>query len=96
MTRKVTAHIARTQFGQIMDRAVEHRERFLVDRRGEPAVIIMSVADYIKTIAPEDPALTAIRDNAKRAGLHKLAMPEIDAEIEAARRERQRRSRKTG
>jgi prevent-host-death family protein len=49
MTRKVSAHIARTQFGQIMDRAIDHDERFLIERNGEPAVLIMSVADYIKS-----------------------------------------------
>lgn len=66
MTKKISALTARTQFGQIMNRAVERQERFLVDRRGEPAVIIMSVDDYLETIAPEDTALKNIRDEAKR------------------------------
>src|SRR5271156_3243610 len=52
MERRIDAHIARTQFGQIMDRAVEHNERFIVERRGEPAVVIMSVEDYIRTASP--------------------------------------------
>ena len=90
MTKKISALTARTQFGQIMDRAVERQERFLVDRRGEPAVIIMSVDDYLKTIAPEDSALKAIRDRAKRTGLDKLTMTEIDAETAAYRREKRR------
>jgi hypothetical protein len=29
--------VARTQFGQIMDRAVEKNERFVVERRGKLA-----------------------------------------------------------
>jgi prevent-host-death family protein len=52
MERRIDAHIARTQFGQIMDRAVKNNERFIVDRRGEPAVVIMSVQDFIRTAAP--------------------------------------------
>jgi prevent-host-death family protein len=52
MSRRVDAHLARTQFGQIMDRAVENNERFVVERRGEPAVVIMSVQDFIRTAAP--------------------------------------------
>jgi|SRR5215471_8739299 len=91
-TKKISALTARTQFGQIMDRAIERQERFLVDRRGEPAVIIMSVDDYLETIAPEDSALKMIRDEAKRAGLNKLTMEEIDAEIAAYRREKRLRS----
>ena len=92
MTKKISAITARTQFGQIMNRAVERQERFLVDRRGEPTVIIISVDDYLRTIAPEDNALKAIRDQAKRAGLNKLTMEEIDAEIAAYRREKRAQS----
>jgi PHD/YefM family antitoxin component YafN of YafNO toxin-antitoxin module len=71
-----------------MDRAIDRQERFLVDRRGEPAVIIMSVDDYLQTIAPEDIALKNIRDEAKRASLNKLTMEDIDAEISAHRGEK--------
>lgn len=46
------AHVARTQFGQIMDLATKNNERFIVDRRREPAVVIMSVQDLIRTAAP--------------------------------------------
>ena len=49
MDRRIDAHIARTQFGQIMDLATRNNERFIVDRRGEPAVVIMSVQDFIRT-----------------------------------------------
>ena len=92
MTKKISALTARTQFGQIMNRAVEKQERFLVDRRGEPAVIIMSVDDYLETIAPEDTALQKIRDDAKRTGLDKWTLEEIDAEVAAYRREKRAKS----
>lgn len=88
MTTKISASTARTQFGKIMSRVIDHQERFLVDRRGEPGVMIMSVNDYINLIAPEHPALTAVRDEAKRLGLDKMTMEEIDEEIAAYRREK--------
>ena len=88
MTQKITPQFVTTQFGAIMDRAVEGQERFLVDRLGEPAVIIMSVNDYLTTIAPEDTALTAIRDAAKQSGLDRLTMEEINEEIAAHRHEK--------
>ena len=92
MTKKISALTARTQFGQIMNRAMERQERFLVDRRGAPAVIIMSVDDYLQTIAPEDIALKTIRDEAKRTGLDKLTMKDIDAEIAVYRGEKRAKS----
>jgi hypothetical protein len=88
MTRKITAVTARTQFGQIVDRAVEHNERFLVERNGELAVLILSVNDFVKTLAPPPEWLKDIQDDAKRKGLDKLTMADINAEIVAARRER--------
>ena len=91
MIRKVTALIARTQFGQIMNRAIQRNERFLVDRNGEPAVIIMSANDFVKTMAPPPKWLERAWAGAKRKGLDRLTMSEIDAEIAAARRRRNER-----
>src|SRR4051812_7658273 len=96
MTEKITAGTVQSQFGQIMDRALEHNDRFLVERDGEPAVLIMSVADFIKTLAPPPDWLQESWDSAKRQGLDKLTMEEIDAEIAAARRERRERQQKPG
>lgn len=88
----VSALTARTQFGQIMRRAQQKNERFIVDRRGEPAVVIMSVNDYIDTFAPTPAWLKAIGAEAKRKGLNQLTMRQIDAEIAAVRRERRQRA----
>lgn len=95
MTNVISALTARTQLGQIMRRATQKNERFLVDRRGEPSVIIMSVKDYIDTIAPAPKYLKGLWAEAKRKGLDKLSMRDIDREIAAYRREqRQKKSTK--
>ena len=93
MNRRVDAHIARTQFGQIMNRAVEHNERFVVDRRGEPTVVIMSVKDFIQTIAPPPKWLEKAWSGAKKRGVDKLTLAEINAEIKAARNEKKKPAR---
>src|SRR5437762_13054574 len=87
MTRKISALTARTQLGQIMNRAVENNDRFLVERNGEPAVLILSVADYVRTLAPPPDWLEKSWDSAKRQGLDKLTLKEIDTEIAASRRD---------
>ena len=88
MQRRIDAHLARTQFGQIMDLAVKNNERFIVDRRGEPAVVIMSVQDFIRTAAPPPDWLQKAWAGAKRRGLDTLPLEDIDAEIDAHRREK--------
>lgn len=89
MDRRIDATVARTQFGQIMELAERDNTRFIVDKRGEPSVVIMSIKDFVNTIAPPPDWLTKAWSDAKRRGLDKLTMQEIDAEIAAARAETQ-------
>ncbi len=86
MDRRIDAHIARTQFGQIMDLATKNNERFIVDRRGEPAVVIMSVQDFIRTAEPPPDWLEKAWSGAKRRGLDTLTPADVDAEVAAHRR----------
>ena len=89
MDRRIDAHVARTQLGQIMDLAVKNNERFIVDRRGEPAVVIMSVQDFIRTAAPPPDWLQNAWAGAKRRGLETVTLDDINAEIDAYRREKE-------
>lgn len=84
----VSALAARTQFGQILRRAKNDHVRFVVDRRGEPQVVIMGIKDFLRTIAPENEVLAAIRAAARKKVKNKLSMRQIDREIRAYRRER--------
>jgi hypothetical protein len=74
-TNVVSALTARTQF-----------ERFVVDRRGEPAVIVMSVSDYTDFFAPEPGWLAGIRAKSKARDTDKLSMTKIDAMMSKVRR----------
>nr|WP_294545383.1 type II toxin-antitoxin system Phd/YefM family antitoxin [uncultured Rhodopila sp.] len=93
MDRRIDAHIARTQLGQIMDLAVKNNERFIVDRRGEPSVVIMSVQDFIRTAAPPPEWLQRAWTGSKRRGLDALTLDDINAEIDAHREEAKPASR---
>ena len=86
MNHVVSALTARTQLGQILRRATKNNERFVVDRRGEPSVIIMSIKDYVDTIAPAPKWLKDIQAASKRRGTSKLSMTQIDAAIAKVRR----------
>jgi len=86
--RVVSALTARTQLGQIMRRAVQRRERFLVDRRGRPQVVIMGFEDFLRTIAPPARVVENMRAAARRSGASALRNSDIDREIRLARQER--------
>jgi prevent-host-death family protein len=93
MTNIVSALTARTQLGQILRRATKNNERFVVDRRGQPSVVIMSIRDYVDAIAPPPQWLKDIQTASKRRGTHRLSMRQINAEIAAARREELKKQR---
>lgn len=92
MTSIVSALVARTQLGQIMKRAREKQARFIVDRRGEPQVVIMGIQDFVRTMAPEPEVMKAIRAASKRRGTNRLTMRAIDREIGAYRRGKRARN----
>jgi prevent-host-death family protein len=90
MNNVISALTARTQLGQILRRATKDNERFVVDRRGEPSVVIMSIKDYVDTMAPAPQWLKDIQASSKRRGTNKLTMRQIDAEIARGRRRTQK------
>jgi prevent-host-death family protein len=48
----VSVSTARRQFGQIMRRAKNRRERFIVTYRGEPKAVIVGVEEFITIVEP--------------------------------------------
>jgi prevent-host-death family protein len=87
-TESLSALTARTQFGQVMERASRNRERFLVTRKGEAKVMILGVEDFASLVGDSFPELTKLQEQAKRSGASKLSMREINAEIRKYRKER--------
>ncbi len=94
MTNVVSALTARTQFGQIIKRATQKNERFVVGRRGEPSVVIMSMRDYMDTFAPAPQELRAMQATAKRTGANKLSPGQINKIVATVRREQKPSSAK--
>ena len=92
MITTIAASVARSQFNRVLQRAARNRERFLVDRKGEPQVVILSVKDYLQNFIPEPEVLRAIRAEAERTGTARLTMRQINAEIAAYRREKRRKN----
>lgn len=89
--RMVSALTARTQFGQILKRAGQNQERFVVGKRGEPQVVIMGIEEYLRNFAKPLRVVEEIRQEAKAKGLDRMTMREINREIKHYRRERKQK-----
>ncbi|MGA2465238.1 MAG: type II toxin-antitoxin system Phd/YefM family antitoxin [Thermodesulfobacteriota bacterium] len=85
VTKEISALIARTQLGQILERVKKNQDRFLISKNGEATAVILSVEDYLRNIVKQPRVLTKLQQQAKKAGTDKLTLEEIDAEIKAFR-----------
>jgi prevent-host-death family protein len=86
MTKNVPAFIARTQFGQILERVSRNNERFVVTKKGEAKAIILGVEDFLQAVAEPSESLSALQSEAKKSGADKLTLEEIEKEISEVRR----------
>ena len=90
----VSALTARTQLGQILKRVKAKNERFIIGRRGQPQAVVMSIKDYVDTVAPAPDWLKSAWAEAKKNGTDKLTMRDIDREIAEVRNAASIRKRK--
>jgi prevent-host-death family protein len=89
--RIVPALTARTQLGQILKRVRQNKERFVVDRRGVPQAVIMSVEEYLRNFARPAPILEEIWRESRAKGLDRMRLRTINQEIKRYRRERRQK-----
>lgn len=85
-TKLIDALSARIGFGKLMEQVQRKNTRFLVSRRGKPAVVVLSVEDYLRNIVRQPRLLTEIQISAKKAGIDRMSDEEIQSEIWAYRR----------
>jgi prevent-host-death family protein len=84
-TKSLPAFLARTQFGQILERVSKHHDRFLVTKNGEATAVILGVDDFLQAIAQTPEALATLHEQAHRSGASRLSLEDIEAEIAAVR-----------
>lgn len=87
----VSALSARSNFGQLLNRLDKETGSILIEKRGTPRAILLSIRDYVKLAAPEPEILRIIGEGSKRRGTDRITMKEIDREIQAVRAKRKKK-----
>jgi prevent-host-death family protein len=87
----VSALNARTNFGRLLRRVEDERRSLVIEKRGMPKAVLLSIRDYVRLAAPEPEVLKVIGEESQRKGTDKLTSRQIDQVIEAARRDRPKR-----
>ena len=87
----VSALLARTNFGKLLRRVEEERRSLVIEKRGAPRAILLSIRDYVRLAAPEPEVLTIIGEESKAKGTDTLSSQQIDNIIRAARHKKMKR-----
>jgi prevent-host-death family protein len=87
----VSALTARTGFGKLLRRVEDERRSLVIETRGTPRAVLLSIRDYVKLAAPEPEVLTLIGEESRRKGTDKLTSRQIDGVIKAARAQKRKR-----
>ena len=85
----VSALRARTHFGSLLRQVEEERGSLVIEKRGTPRAVLLSIRDYVRLAAPEPEILKVIGQESKENRTDTLTSREIDQII------RKTRARKT-
>jgi prevent-host-death family protein len=81
----VSALNARANFGRLLRRIEEERRSLVIEKRGTPKAVLLSLRDYVRLSAPEPEVLRLIGEESRRRGTDRLSSRQIDRVIHATR-----------
>ena len=87
----VSALRARTHFGSLLRRVEEERGSLVIEKRGTPRAVLLSIRDYVRLAAPEPEILKVLGEESKRKGTDALTSRQIDKLIRKTRVRRTKR-----
>jgi prevent-host-death family protein len=86
----VTALDARANFGKLLNRVESEGRSLVIEKRGTPRAVLLSIRDYVRLTVPEPEVLRILGKESKQKGTEKLTSQQIDKAIQAARRPKSR------
>jgi prevent-host-death family protein len=87
----ISALRARANFGKLLSRVEDERRSLVIEKRGTPRAVLLSIRDYVKLAAPEPEILRLIGEESERNRTNTLTSRQIDQVIKAARARKKKR-----
>ena len=81
----VSALRARSHFGALLRRIENEGQSLVIEKRGTPRAILLSIRAYVRLAAPEPAVLRVIGEASRRKGTDKLTARQIERVIKTAR-----------
>ena len=86
----IPALTARAHFGKMLRRVESQGQSLVIEKRGTPRAVLLSIRDYVRLAAPEPEVLAAIGRESKRKRVNRLSSQQINRVIKAARQAKRR------
>ncbi len=87
----VSALSARTGFGKLLRRVEDEHRSLVIEKRGTPKAVLLSIRDYVRLATPEPEVLRLIGHESKRKNTDTMTSRQIDRVIKAARAKKSKR-----
>ena len=87
----VSALRARANFGKLLRRVEDERRSLVIEKRGTPKAVLLSIRDYVRLAAPEPEVLRILGEESRRNGTDSLSSQQIDRIIKVARAKKSKR-----
>jgi prevent-host-death family protein len=82
----VSALHARANSGKRLRRVADERRSLVIEKRGTPKAVLLSIGNYVRLAAPEPEVLRLIGDESRRKDTNTFSSREIDRVIQATRK----------
>src|SRR5450755_686011 len=87
----VSALRARSNFGKLLRRVDDERRSLIIEKRGIPKAVLLSIRDYVKLAAPEPEVLKFLGEESERNGTSNMSSRQIDQIIRTSRSQKPKR-----
>ena len=87
----VSALRARTHFGSLLERVEDERRSLVIEKRGTPRAVLLSIRDYVRLAAPEPEVLRVIGEESRAKGTDRLGSQQIENLIRTTRARKTKR-----
>jgi prevent-host-death family protein len=87
----VSALRARTSFGNLLRQVEDERRSLVIEKRGTPRAVLLSIGDYVRLAAPEPEVLKIIGKESLAKRTDNLNSLQIDRIIKATRAKKTKR-----
>ncbi len=84
----ISALRARANFGELLRRVEQEQGSLVIEKRGTPRAVLLSVRNYVRLATPEPEVLKAIGEESRRKGTDALTSRQIEQIVKKTRERR--------